>query len=178
MKCGISSEAVRSSFPFRDKNTCLNQCVLLSRPRKNTSKQKEIMQCTYPSNEVRYFVWSSVFFFPRPTKNMFKQKETMQCTCPSDAVRYICLKQCVLLSDAVNTTILVSRRTECPLFGKIKTALKLKGIRESVLHEKVASRRYLSNGVWFESFWPAVCKNFTKKQPLSLEVSRMIFKIN
>ena len=46
------------------------------------------MQCTCPSNEVRYFVWSSAFFFPRPRKNTSKQKETMQCTCPSDAVRY------------------------------------------------------------------------------------------
>ena len=34
------------------------------------------------------------------------------------------LKQCVLLSDEVHTMILVLRKTECPLFGKFKTALK------------------------------------------------------
>ena len=48
------------------------------------------------------------------------------------------LKQCVLLSDEVHTMILVSRKIECPLFGKIKTALKPYGIREGVLQSCVS----------------------------------------
>ena len=72
------------------------------------------------------------------------------------------LKQCGFLSDAVHSSILVSRKIEWPHFGKIKTAPKPQGIRESVLHEKVAPRRYLSNGVSLASFRPAVCKNSWK----------------
>ena len=70
--------------------------------------------------------------------------------------------QCGFQSDEVPTSIWVSRKTECPHFGKFEIPLKPQRIRENVLHEKVVSRRYLSNSVQFESFRPAVCKNFSK----------------
>ena len=45
------------------------------------------------------------------------------------------LKQCVLLSDEVHTMILVSRKTECPLFGNLKLLLNRKEL-ERVFYMK------------------------------------------
>ena len=56
------------------------------------------------------------------------------------------LKKCGFLFDAVHMMILGREKTKCPHFVKIKIALKPQGIGESVLHEKVAPRRYISNG--------------------------------
>lgn len=89
------------------------------------------------------------------------QKEIMQFASPSNAVLFsvwsstffypmqymrwfvCCGKQSVCIS--VNSKFLLNRK-----YG------------ESVLYEKVSPCRYLSNGVSFESFRPAVCKKFAK----------------
>ena len=91
-------------------------------------------------------------------KNAFKNAVRLTVWCSAVFIP----KQCSFLPDAVDSSILASRKKRVPHFGRIKTALKPYGISECVLNEKVASRRYLSNGVSFESFRLAVCEKLAK----------------
>lgn len=131
------------------------------------------VQCeVHSTSSSKNFYVRSTLVHKKLEKNKLKPYSGVTVRCSA----IFSLKRCILLSDAVHASILVSRKIECH-FDKMKTVLKPQGIRESVLHEKVAHRRYLSNAVSFESFQSAVEKN-RKIRSLPLVGNHIVFKIH
>ena len=152
MQCSFHSKAVRSSVRCCSSRKCKK--IVTKAKKSNAVHFLIVLWFIYTRCEVH-----STFSF---LKKLRLNKRNHAVLLPVRCSAVFRPLQCGFQSDEVPTSIWVSRKTECPHFGKFKTALKPQGIRESVLYEKVVCRRYLSNVISFESFRRPVCKIFTK----------------